>query len=351
MLPFVRKTITQMSGYAPGEQPRATDKVIKLNTNENPFPPSPRVMEAIAKVSGDSLRKYPDPSSRCFREVAAKVLGVSPEMIITGNGSDDVLAFALSTVAGPGDVLAYPDPTYSLYPVLAELDEVKVAPVPWQEGWRLPVERLLATNAKAIFLANPNAPTGTLVPPAEIAHLASVFRGMILVDEAYADFADANCVSLVREHANIVVSRTLSKAYSLAGLRFGFAVAQESLVCEMNKAKDSYPCDAISIAAATAAMEDQDYARQTWEHVKRERRRMTQALEAGGFSVLPSQTNFLFAAVPGGNGRAAYEHLKQHGILVRFFDRDGQRDRIRITIGTTEENDAVLRELGVRSSR
>jgi histidinol-phosphate aminotransferase len=345
MLPFVRSNVARMAGYTPGEQPRADEQIIKLNTNENPFPPSPRVMEAIARVSGDALRKYPDPASREFCAAAAAALGVSPDMIITGNGSDDVLAFALSTFAGPGDVLAYPDPTYSLYPVLAELAEVTVSPVPWLEGWRLPIEGLLRTQAKAIFLANPNAPSGTMVPPAEIAALARRFEGLVLVDEAYVDFADENCLPLLREFRNVVVSRTLSKAYSLAGLRFGFAVAQREVIAEMNKAKDSYPCDALSIAAATAAISDQAYARKTWEHVKRERVRLTRELEGMGYSVLPSATNFLFAAVPGGDGRGAYEFLKQRGILVRYFDKPGQRERIRISIGTTEENDAVLKAL------
>ncbi len=345
-LEFVRKSVRSMAGYAPGEQPRPGERIIKLNTNENPFPPSPRVMQAIGDIQGESLRKYPDPNSRCFCDAAAAVYGITPDMVITGNGSDDVLAFALMTFAGPGDVLAYPDPTYSLYPVLAELDEVSVSPIPWESDWRLPIEGLLAAGAKAIFLANPNAPSGTFVPPDQIDVLASRFDGLILVDEAYADFAETNCIDLVRRHENVVVSRTLSKAYSLAGLRFGFAIAQPQVIAELAKAKDSYPCDAISIAAATAAMLDQEYARKTWEHVKRERKRVSGELTKMGWSVIPSQTNFLFASVPGGNGKACYESLKNKGILVRYFDKPGQRDKIRLSIGTTQENDAVLAALG-----
>lgn len=331
-----------MAGYAPGEQPAAGTRIIKLNTNENPFPPSPKVMAAIAGVSGEHLRRYPDPMSRSFCEAAAKALGVEPEMIITGNGSDDVLAFSLMTFCSPGDTLAYPDPTYSLYPVMADIDEVTALPIPWRENWQLPIDELAASGAKAIFLANPNAPSGTFVPVDQIEQLAKRFDGLLLVDEAYADFAADNCIRLVSKHENVVVSRTLSKAYSLAGLRFGFAIAQKHSIAEMNKAKDSYPCDAVSIAAATAAMLDQEYARMTWEHVKRERVRLTAELTAMGWSVIPSQTNFLFASVPGGAGKACYEHLKSRGILVRFFDKPGQRDKVRISIGTTEENDAVL---------
>ena len=184
-----------------------------------------------------------------------------------------------------------------------------------------------------------------MVPRAEIELLAQKFDGLILVDEAYADFADDNCLDLVRRYENVVVSRTLSKAYSLAGLRFGFAVAQKQVIAQMNKVKDSYPCDAIAIAAATAAVQDQDYARRTWEHVRRERVRLTEELRRLGFDVLPSQSNFLFAAVPGGDGKACYQELKRSGILVRHFDKPGQRDKVRITVGTAEENSAVLDKL------
>lgn len=344
-LSFVRQTIRNMAGYAPGEQPAPGTRIIKLNTNENPFPPSPKVMEAIRDLPAEHLRRYPDPMALNFCQAAANVLNVSPDMILAGNGSDDVLAFALMTFCAPGEVVAYPDPTYSLYPVLAELDEVKVSPVAWCDGWKLPAEALLKTGAKAIFLANPNAPSGTFVRPEEIEELARRFDGLVLVDEAYADFAEDNCVSLVNRNQNVVVSRTLSKAYSLAGLRFGFAVGQKQIIAEMNKARDSYPCDAISIAAATAAMVDQDYAHKTWEHVKRERSRVAEELTRMDWRVIPSQANFLFAGVPGGNGKACYQYLKGNGILVRYFDKPGQRDKVRISIGTAGENDAVLETL------
>jgi histidinol-phosphate aminotransferase len=341
-LKFVRPTISRMAGYSPGEQPAPGTRIIKLNTNENPFPPSPKVMEAIRSVLGEQLRRYPDPNARIFCEVSAKVLGIAPDMIITGNGSDDVLAFALMTFDAPGSVLAYPDPTYSLYPVLAELDEVKTAPVTWLDGWKLPVDALVATQASAIFLANPNAPSGTAVSPQEIESLVKRFDGLVLVDEAYVDFAEANCIDLVKRYENVVICRTLSKAYSLAGLRFGFGIAQKQVIVEMNKAKDSYPCDAISIAAATAALADQDYARKTWDHIKRERARLTDELTKLDWTVLPSQANFLFATVPAGKGKECYEYLKAKGILVRYFDKLGQRDKVRISIGTTEQDDQLL---------
>ena len=339
---FVRPAIRAMEGYTPGEQPEPGERVVKLNTNENPFPPSPKIMQAIREVEAESLRRYPNPTAEPFRTAAAEVLEVTPDMIIAGNGSDDILSVAVLTFCGPGDTLAFPDPTYSLYPVLADLDEVKTVTVPWDEDWSLPTDALLATKSRAIFLANPNAPSGTFVSPQKIDELARKFAGLVLIDEAYVDFAEDNCLPLVRKHENVVVTRTLSKAYSLAGLRSGFAIAQPSVIREMNKARDSYPCDAISVAAATAAITDQPYAKKSWEHVRSERQRISSELTQMGWTVLPSQANFILATTPSGRGREAYLGLKQQGILVRYFDKPGLADKIRITVGTSQENNALL---------
>jgi histidinol-phosphate aminotransferase len=339
---FIRQTVRRMEGYVPGEQPAPGARVVKLNTNENPFPPSPKVMQAITEIEPEMLRRYPNPTADKFRAAAAKVHGVDKEMILAGNGSDDVLSVALLTFLSPGDTLAYPDPTYSLYPVLAELDEVKVAAVPWERQWALPIDALLATRARAIFLANPNAPSATFIPPARIAELVKKFDGVVLVDEAYVDFADETCLPLLSEHDNLVIARTLSKGYSLAGLRFGYAIAHDHVIREMNKARDSYPCDAISVAAATAAIQDQEYAAMTWQYVRTERQRMTEELEKVGWHVLPSEANFILATVPRGRARDAYMGLKAQGILVRYFDKAGLTDKLRITIGTSQENNALL---------
>lgn len=340
--PFIRANVRDMAGYTPGEQPGPGERVVKLNTNENPFPPSDKVMKALADVEPEMLRRYPHPTADGFRDAAAKLLGVSRGMILAGNGSDDILTVATRACVGPNCRMAMPDPTYSLYPVLAQLQEATAVSVPWGPNWSLPAEALLATKADAIYLANPNAPSGTFVEPEAIATLADQFPGLLLVDEAYVDFADRNCVALVREHANVVVSRTLSKAYSLAGLRFGYAVAQEQVIAEMMKVKDSYNCDAISIAVATAAIEDQASARQTWQYVRAERQRLTGTLTAMGWSVLPSHANFLLVTCPGGRGREVYEGLKHQGILVRYFDKPGLTDKVRITVGQNHENNALL---------
>jgi histidinol-phosphate aminotransferase len=339
---FIRATIRQMAGYTPGEQPAPGERVVKLNTNENPFPPSPRVMQAIAQIEPELLRRYPDPAAKTFCETAAKLHKVTPESILTGNGSDDILAIAMQTFLSSGDTLAMPEPTYSLYPVLAELDEVKIAQVPWEKDWALPSDALLAAKPKAIFLANPNAPSGTFVSPQKLDELAQNFDGLLLIDEAYVDFADDNCIPLIKERENVVIARTLSKAYSLAGLRFGYAIAQPQVIREMNKARDSYPCDAISIIAATAALEDQDYARKSWEHVRTERNRVSAELTQLGWRVTPSHSNFLWASPPDDDAREMFQGLKAQGILVRYFDKPGLSDKMRITLGTNADNNALL---------
>ena len=344
---FVRATVRDMSGYTPGEQPGADEHVVKLNTNENPFPPSDRVLQAIQNVSKETLRRYPNPTADAFRAVAAKLHGVSQDMILAGNGSDDILTIATRTFIPPGGKIAAADPTYSLYPVLAQLQDAQFIPVPWAEEWSLPTEALLATRADAIYLANPNAPSGTFISPTKVAELAKQFPGLLLIDEAYADFAEDNCLALVRDFPNVVISRTLSKAYCLAGLRFGYAVAQMQIIDEMIKVKDSYNCDALAIVAAAAAVSDQAYYKEKWDLVKRERERLAVELREMGWSVLPSQANFVLATAPDGRGRDAYLGLKQQGILVRYFDKPGLTDKIRITVGSNAQNNALL--VGIRN--
>jgi histidinol-phosphate aminotransferase len=344
-LPKPRTNVVKMAPYVPGEQPRPGERVIKLNTNENPFPPSPRVMTAIHRLDPETLRRYPSPKADAFREVAARLHGVSPEMILAGNGSDEILAVAMRTYLGPGDILAYPDPTYSLYPVLAQIGDNIVRTVAWETNWELPIAALLDTGARAIFFANPNAPTGTLVKKSRVRELALALDGLLLVDEAYVDFADDTCLDLVRELPNVLICRTFSKGYSLAGMRFGYAIAAPAVVAEMMKVKDSYNCDAVSILAATAALEDQAYARQSWQAVCAERTRLASELKRKGYDVIPSQANFLLAGCPGGHAAQIYRVLKDQGILVRYFDQPGLSDKLRITIGTPEQNDTLLRAL------
>jgi histidinol-phosphate aminotransferase len=342
----VRATVARMAGYTPGEQPRPGEKVVKLNTNENPYPPSPLVLDAIRTIAPDALRRYPPPMADAFRRAAARVHGVAPEQILAGNGSDDILQIALRTCCGPGDVLASPSPTYSLYPVLAELAEVRFVGVPWDPDWTLPADALLAARPRAIFFANPNAPSGTWVPPAQVSALASRTDALVLVDEAYVDFADEDCLGLLARHENVLIARTLSKGYGLAGLRFGYAIGHPDLIAQMAKVKDSYNCDAIAMAAACAALDDQAYAREQWARVKSERARVAAELARRGWAVTPSRANFVLATTPdGAPARPVYEGLKSRGVLVRFFDKPGLVDKLRVTIGTPDENTAFLEAL------
>ena len=335
-----------MAGYTPGEQPGPGERVIKLNTNENPFPPSPRAVDVIQRITPDALRRYPSSMADEFRAVAARVHGVSQDSVLAGNGSDDILQIALRTYCGPGDVLVCPDPTYSLYPVLAELAEVRLTPVPWEPGWRLPTKALLTEPARAIFLANPNSPSGTSVAVADIETLAMGTGALVLVDEAYADFADDNCLSLPARQPNVLVTRTFSKGYGLAGLRFGYAIGHPEVIAQMAKVKDSYNCDAIAVAAACAALEDVEYAQANWRLIRVERGRLSSELDRRGFAVTPSQANFVLATTP--DARHAgwlYAALKRRGVLVRFFDKPGLDNKLRISVGAPAENDALLAAL------
>jgi histidinol-phosphate aminotransferase len=341
---YFRPNIEAMNAYEAGFQPKEPGYV-KLNTNENPYPPSPCVVEALKNAIGDGLRKYPDPMADAFRRQAAAVLGTVPERILCGNGSDELLSMAMLSFCGEGDRVAFPCPTYTLYEVLARIQGAEPAVVDFPEDYSLP-PGLAATGAKLTLVSNPNAPSGTLVPPEQLARLARALDGVLLIDEAYVDFADANCLHLVNELDNVVVLRTLSKSHSLAGLRFGYAVAQEHLITGMRKVKDSYNVGALAIAGATAAMADQDWLRANVEKIRAARRRLTQGLEKLGFRCWPSQSNFVLARVPQGRdaGRT-FQELFDRKILVRYFNAPRLDDCLRISVGSEAETDRVLSTL------
>ena len=254
---YFRSNIHSMSGYVPGEQPQG-DGFIKLNTNENPYPPSPAVAVAVNEALRRGLQKYPDPLAGAFRRRASELLGVPPEWILAGNGSDDILTIVTRALVGEGQLLRLPYPSYILYRTLAELQGARSEEIPFQPDWSLPEAFGQGSDdLRLVFLANPNSPSGTVVPPEAVLELAQRLPCPLLVDEAYADFAETNCLDLVAKNEKIMVSRTLSKSYALAGLRFGYLVAQPQLIEQFVKVKDSYNCDALSIAAATAAIGDQ----------------------------------------------------------------------------------------------
>jgi histidinol-phosphate aminotransferase len=335
--------ILEMAGYVPGEQPQGGG-FIKLNTNENPYPPSPTVLEALSRALTDRLRLYPDPVATGFRRAAADLLGVDPEMILAGNGSDDILTIITRAFVGPGCRAAYPTPSYLLYSTLIRLQDGREHVVPFSRAWTLDPASLLQTDLKLAYLANPNSPSGTSLSPREVSELAESLPCPIVVDEAYADFAQEHCISLVRDHPNVIVTRSFSKGYSLAGIRLGYLVARAEIVEQLLKVKDSYNCDALSLVAGVAALNDQDYLRQTRSKILATRGRLTGALRAIGYSVPDSQANFVWAT---GHRPAAetFAKLKGERLLVRLMSYPGYPAGLRISVGTDSEIDQLLEVL------
>ncbi|OAI50090.1 histidinol-phosphate aminotransferase [Planctomycetaceae bacterium SCGC AG-212-F19] len=344
MIPFIRPNIRNMAGYAPGEQPRE-GVFVKLNTNENPYPPSPRVVQAIeAALREDRLRKYPDPVGRHFCQVAGRVLGVDPDGILIGNGSDDILTILTRVFVPEGGLIVAPTPSYILYRSLAEIQGARYQEVSFTPGWGLP-RPWPAREANLTFLPNPNSPSGTAIAPLAIEQFTDELGGPLILDEAYVDFAETDGLSLV-ESRNIIVTRTLSKSYSLAGIRFGFAVAKPTVVRELIKVKDSYNCDVLSLAAAAAALEDQDHRLATRARILATRTRMSGALARLGFAVTPSQANFVWCRRGDRPVKPIYEELKRRMILVRYMNYEGHGDGLRITVGSDAEVDRLIEERG-----
>jgi histidinol-phosphate aminotransferase len=345
MTPFLRPHLQAVSGYTPGEQPPPGSVVIKLNTNENPYPPSDQVFEALKTVDGELLRRYPDASARTFREAASSVLNVTSDSITVANGSDDLLSIIIQAFVDAGDSVVYPMPTYVLYRTLAQLQGAQPYEVPYDESFELPLASLIAAKGKVTLIASPNSPSGTAIPVEQLETLATQVAGVLVIDEAYIDFANANALELVRNYRNVVILRTLSKGYSLAGLRLGFAIASPPLIQDLNKVKDSYCVDAIAALLGTAAIQDQDHKNKNAERIKHSRSILAHDLEELGFKVWPSQTNFLLVQHPHVDALALQQWLKQQNILVRHFKLPSVVDKLRITVGTNEQNVVLCQHL------
>lgn len=337
---FIRPTVAAMTGYVPGEQPQDR-RYIKLNTNENPYPPSPQVIEAVRAAATDQLRLYPDPLATVLRERAAAVYRVGRENVLVGNGSDELLSLIIRACVGGGDRVAFPHPTYSLYDTLVNIQAGEPVHVPYPPDFSLP-DGLASAGGRVTFVCHPNSPSGTAVPIDRIEMLARQVRGLLVVDEAYVDFAEANALALVQRHENVVVLRTFSKSFSLAGMRIGLAFAVPEVIRELLKVKDSYNVTRLSIVAATAALEDYAWMEANVARIRRTRERLIERLRGFGFVVLPSQSNFVLARRPGQNQERTYRALKEKGILVRYFATPELRDALRITVGTDAEVDALL---------
>jgi histidinol-phosphate aminotransferase len=341
---YFRPEIAAMSGYTPGEQPQGASKFIKLNTNENPYPPPPGIRRAVEDVLTSGLQKYPDPLANSFRLRATEVLGLpSKDWILCGNGSDDILTICTRAFVGQGDLLRLPYPSYVLYRTLAQLQGARWEEVRFSADWTLPSEFAAASpGLKLAFLPNPNSPTGTMLSRHAVLEVAERLPCPLLVDEAYVDFADFSCLDLVRQNERILVSRSLSKSYGLAGLRFGYLAAQPQIIEQLIKVKDSYNCDALSIAAATAAIGDAAWLAANRGKIVATRDQLTAGLVQLGFDVTPSQANFVWARHPRVAAKTIYEQLKTAHILVRYMNYPGWMDGLRISVGTDEQIEALL---------
>ena len=345
-------TVHQLTPYVPGEQPQISG-LIKLNTNENPYPPSPRVLEAIRAEAGEGLRLYPEPTGRALRSAIAKQMDLSADQVFVGNSSDEVLAHVFMALLnhGASRPLLFPDISYAFYPTYCGLYGITHRTVTLDAQLRLNVDDyLLQADAGAIVFANPNAPTGCALPRAEIERLLVARPDtMVVIDEAYVDFGGESVVPLIDGHANLLVVHTLSKSRSLAGLRVGYAMGQAPLIEALTRVKDSfnsYPLDRLATAGAIAAMEDAPYFERTRRAVIDTRERLSEGLRALQFEVLPSQANFVFVRHPGHSGAALAAALRERGILVRRFDQPARiADHLRITIGTDAQCELLLKVL------
>ena len=362
---LIARSVERLEPYVPGEQPKSKD-VVKLNTNENPYPPTPKCRDVLANFDLDKLRRYPDPEFMELRKAIAAQNGCDVSRVFVGNGSDEILSLAAKAFVENDGAIGSLDPSYSLYKTLAAIRDVPWRslefgvcslqlqnPRPSNNPDSLCPSSLTTANCKLqtanLFLwTNPNAPTGEFVEPGEIAEFAKDFEGVVIVDEAYADFARANCMALATApgNRNLIVMRTFSKSYSLAGLRVGYCVGPEDLIAALYKVKDSYNVDAIAQAVALAAYNDQEWMKANAEKIKATRRWFTAELEKRGWDVIPSESNFVFARPPASaSAEGIFAHLKTRNIYVRYFKGPLTGDRLRITIGTDGQMKTLLEAL------
>jgi histidinol-phosphate aminotransferase len=342
--PFVRDLVP----YVPGEQPKLT-KLVKLNTNENPYGPSAKAIEAMRAEVNDNLRLYPDPNSDLLKQAVARYYGVESNRVFLGNGSDEVLAHAYNAFFKHDAPLLFPDISYSFYPVYCGLYGVDYVAVPLDEQFQIRVEDYKRPNGGIIF-PNPNAPTGCLMALEAVEQiLAANPDSVVIVDEAYIDFGGETAISLVDRYPNLLVTQTLSKSRSLAGLRVGLAVGHPDLIEALERVKNSfnsYPLDRMAIVGAAAAFDDREYFEKTCKRVIASREKLVAQLEGKGFEVLPSAANFIFARHSEHDAADLAAKVREQGVIVRHFKQDRIAQFLRITIGTPEQNQALVDALG-----
>ncbi len=332
--------ILRMEGYIPGEQPQE-DNFIKLNTNENPYPPSPLVLERIQTACNADLRLYPDPNAMGVRQRLAKLFTIHPKQTLIGNGSDEILNLILRCFVGPNESVVYPYPTYSYYEKLIQLQNAQSRIIDLNDDYTLSNE-VFGTDARVTFIANPNSPTGTVLPHTTIEALAQSLKGLLVVDEAYVDFSGPGSINLVERFPNLIVVRTMSKSFSLAGMRLGFCVASPVLIAGLWKAKDHYNINRLSLIAAEAALDDINHMKKNATQIQDTRSRLSAGLKRLGFSLPPSAANFVLARSNDSTTIHLYQELKKRRILVRYFNQRRLEDCLRITVGTNAEIDIFL---------
>jgi histidinol-phosphate aminotransferase len=340
---FLRSSLGAGFGYVPGEQPPDGAGWIKLNTNESALPPSPTVEGAVSAAAA-ALNRYPSPHGEPLRAALAAHHGVDPSQVIVGNGADALINDCLRAFCEPGATVVITEPTYSLLGAAARIHGVETHPVALGEDGRLP-GAFATTTAPLRMLVNPNTPTGTWCEPERLAADLAEASGVVVIDEAYCDFAPASCILLLPDHPAWLVLRTFSKSYALAGLRVGYAVGAAGLIADLRAVGESYPVDRCALAGARAALEDQAHHSRLVETVLSERRRLGEELSRRGWRVTPSHANFICARPPSGSAREAAERLRQSRVLVRCFDSD-DGGRVRITVGSPAETDALLAAIG-----
>jgi len=341
---MIARHVRRLEGYVPGEQPRDRT-VVKLNTNENPYPPSPKCAEVLKHFDLDNLRRYCDPNCTELRAALAKLNRTTPDKIFVGNGSDEILALAARTFVENDEAIASLDPSYSLYKTLAACRNVRWVGL---EKSNIHCSTFNLQPSTSLFLlTNPNAPTGEFREPKDVAAFAKRFKGVVLVDEAYADFARANCMSLAtaKNNRNILVMRTFSKSFSLAGLRVGYCVGPKDLIDALYKMKDSYNVDGIAQRVALAAVKDLAWMRRNTKRIVTTRKAFTKALEKRGWDVIPSESNFIFAKPAHRTAAYLFNELRKRQIFVRYFSGPKTKDRLRVTMGTEPQMKKLLKAL------
>jgi len=341
------KLIKRLTPYVPGEQPQQA-QLIKLNTNESPYDPSPAVLEAIAAVSASQLRMYPEPESEGLRRAFADINQLQPEQVFLGNGSDEVLAHVFQALLSHDKPVCFPDVSYSFYPVWCELYSLAHELVPLAEDFCVDINAFPEGNG-GIIIPNPNAPTGILLALNEVRELLEInCESVVVIDEAYIDFGGESAVGLIDQYDNLLVVQTVSKSRALAGLRVGVAMGHRDLIEGLERLKNSfnsYPLDVLAQTAALASLQDVTYFEETCAKVVASREKLTSELEAMGFVVLPSMANFIFATHPDSGAKGLFKGLRERNILVRYFDKPRISDYIRISIGTDEQCSAVVAAL------